>query len=86
MKDESKEQLKREFDRQVENLLQKGYPEAAGLSVAGLLKNLKPLKDKIERLTVPETDFEKGRLPFIIVIKSDLVPTERAMLRLKIVA
>jgi len=80
MKDKSRGQLKKEFDHQVENLLQKGYPETAGLSVESFLKHVEPLKDKIQRLAVPETDFEKGRLPFVIVIKSDLVPTERAML------
>jgi hypothetical protein len=74
------EQLRREFDRQVENLLKRGYPEAAGLSLEDLLEHIEPLKGKAEQLTVPEQDLDRGRLPFVLVIKSDLVATEKAML------
>ena len=74
------EQLKRQFDRQADNLLRKGYPEAAGLSVEDFLKHIEPLKEKAEQLTAPEEDLGRGRLPFTLVIKSDLVATERAML------
>ena len=72
--------LKREFDRQLENLIQKGYPGAAGLSVRGFLKHIEPLRGEAERLGLPEGDLQKGRLPFVIVIKSELIPTDDAML------
>ncbi|NJO81432.1 MAG: hypothetical protein HC828_00850 [Blastochloris sp.] len=71
--------LRKEFDRQVENLLQKGYPEAAGISVGEFLKHLNPLKDRVGELEQSEIDLERGRLPFVIVFKSDLVATEKAM-------
>lgn len=71
--------LLQEFDRQVENLLQKGYPEAAGLSVGEFLQHVAPLRERAGQLTVPEADLEQGRLPFAIVIRSGCVPTETAM-------
>ncbi|OGO39811.1 MAG: hypothetical protein A2147_00035 [Chloroflexi bacterium RBG_16_57_8] len=70
----------KEFDRQVENLLQKAYHRVAGLSVIGFLEHISPLRDKVVELDVTdEVDLEEGRLPFVTVIKSDLVATEKAM-------
>ncbi len=71
--------LSQEFDRQTENLLQKGYPEAAGVSAEEFLKHLEPLKQKIKEAAFPEIDLEKGYLPFVIVVKSDFVAAEKAM-------
>lgn len=73
--------LRKEFDRQVENLLQKGYPAAAGISVEEFLKHLTPLQKWVEEAIVPATemDLEAGYLPFVIVVKSDLIDTEKAM-------
>ena len=72
--------LKREFERQLENLVRKGYPEAAGLSVADYLRHIEPLRGKAGKLGLPDKDLQKGRLPFVIVIKSGLMPTDDAML------
>jgi hypothetical protein len=71
--------LRKEFDRQVENLLQKGYPEAASISAEEFLKQIDPLKERVGELVFPEIDLEKGHLPFVIVVKSDLVAAEKAM-------
>ncbi|MEX2054745.1 MAG: DUF5701 family protein [Candidatus Andersenbacteria bacterium] len=68
-----------EFDRQVENLLQKGYPSAANMSAEQFFKHIEPLKKNIRDLVVSEADLEAGRLPFVIVINSDLVASEKAM-------
>lgn len=76
---QDKQKLLQEFDRQVENLIQKEYPKAAGLSEEEFLKHVLPLREKVEDLAIPELDLEKGILPFVIVIKSDLVSTEKAM-------
>jgi hypothetical protein len=72
-----------EFDRQVQNLIQKGYPKAANLSDSEFLKLLTPLKKQVEQLTSTEVDIEKGKLPFVIVVKSSLVDTETAMTKVE---
>ncbi len=75
--------LKKEFDRQVENLIQKGYPQAAGIPVRDFLRHIEPLRGRVEELSLPDKDIQKGRLPFVIVIKSSLMPTDDAMLRVE---
>ncbi|WP_267595834.1 DUF5701 family protein [Carbonactinospora thermoautotrophica] len=67
-------ELGREFDRQVENLLRKGYPELAGLPEGVFLRHLAPLK---ERLPEPPTSREQGRIPFVIVVS--LVPADKVI-------
>ena len=66
-----------EFERQVRNLIDKGYPKLAGISEAEFLKLVEPLRDK-----VPDTnkqDIEAGYLPFVIVVKSNLIRAEEMM-------
>ena len=75
--------LIQEFNRQVENLLQKNYPEAAGMSVDSFKKLLEPLSEKIKAVHDFEVDFETGTLPFVIVIKKDVVDSEKAMERVE---
>ncbi len=50
----------KEFDRQVENLLQKNYPKSANLTAKEFLKYTEPLKQKLQNITLPEIDLEKG--------------------------
>ena len=65
----------RELDRQVENLLAKGYPELAGLSEDEFVERLAPLERRL-----PAVGAENGsRIPFLLAVKSDLVPAERAL-------
>lgn len=73
------EKLLQEFDRQVENLVQKGYPEAINITKHDFLRKTRSLKDKLENLSLPEIDLEKGRLPFVIVIKNQLITPEKMM-------
>ncbi len=68
-----------EFKRQAQRLIQSGYPEIAGLTPAQFSKRLEPLKRTIQDLSMPDLDIERGRLPFVIVVTSELVPTDRAM-------
>ncbi len=68
-----------EFTRQTHNLIQKGYPQIAGITAEELLELLEPLQKIVSNLVAPETDLEKGVIPFVIVVKSDLVPTNTAM-------
>jgi len=73
------EELSEELDRQINNLLHKGYPQAADIPPEALLKHVEPLRERIKALTLPDVDVEKGQLPFVIVVKSDVVAAEKAM-------
>jgi hypothetical protein len=77
--EEAKPNVTGEFNCQVENLVQKGYPKLAGITTNEFIRLIEPLKEKVAKLTVPAIDLEEGRLPFVIVIKSNLVPVEKAM-------
>ena len=71
--------LRDEFHRQTDNLIQKGYPAIAGITTDKFLAHLEPLKARLETLDVPEINIEQGVLPFVVVIKSNLVPTDKAI-------
>jgi hypothetical protein len=75
----SQEQLNQEFDRQITNLLQKGYPKIADLEKQEFIKQVEPLKKTLNNITLPEADLNKGYLPFVIVIKTEMVTSEKAM-------
>ena len=68
-----------EFDRQVENLVRKGYPEIAGQPAREFLRHIGPLRERVEEIDAPEADLEAGRLPFVIVVTSDTVSAGKAM-------
>lgn len=72
-------ELTKEFDRQVNTLLQKGYPQAAHQSVAEFLKHVEPLKERLGAVALLDIDLDAGQLPLAIVVKSDLVAAEKAM-------
>ncbi len=67
-----------EFDRQVDTLIRKGYPAAAGLAENEFLAHIGPLRARLADLVLPSQEME-GRLPFVIVIKRELVAVEKAM-------
>jgi hypothetical protein len=71
--------LLQEYNHQIQNLIEKSYHQAAGMSESEFLKKVEPLKAKVATLNLPDSDFEKGYLPFVIVVTSDLVPTAQAM-------
>ena len=73
------EQLSKEFDRQVENLIQKGYPQVAGVRAEEFVKHIEPLKERIGELATLEKETLDGRIPFVIVVKNDWVAAESAM-------
>jgi hypothetical protein len=64
-----------EFDRQVGNLLGKGYPELAGLDRETFRRRLAPLR---ERLPEPSDRDAATGIPFVVVV-AGLVAPERAM-------
>lgn len=67
--------MQTEFDRQIQNLLDKSYPKLAGLSVASFLKHVEPLS----RLVPASRKTKSGIIPFLIVVKNELVNSEAAM-------
>ncbi len=67
-----------EFDRQLDNLLQIGYPKTAGFTKKEFTNLVKPLRKKIKSSTF-SIDIEKGTLPFVIVVSSKLVSTDFSM-------
>ncbi|KRE69991.1 DUF5701 family protein [Paenibacillus sp. Soil750] len=71
--------LHEEFERQVENLMVKGYPEVVGLTAAAFKKELEPLKHKISEIHLNQIESQSSKIPFVIVIKSDWLHAERAM-------
>lgn len=79
MKKLSQTQLHQEFDRQVVNLLQKGYPKITRLTKHEFLNHIAPLKEKLNKPSLLEVDIEKGYLPFVIVIRDELLASEKAM-------
>ena len=83
-KKETETRLRNEFDRQVENLLHKGYPKFAGMSEQAFVKNIEPLKARVRLFAAPGKVALNGHIPFVIVVKNDLVAPEFAMSRVEI--
>jgi hypothetical protein len=71
--------LNHEFDRQVENLIHKGYPDIAGLNKHEFKKQLEPLKESINELEKVKKEPQEGYVPFVIVVKSEWVDGLKAM-------
>jgi hypothetical protein len=72
-----------EFDRQLKTLIDKGYPEIAGLSLSAFRERVDGLKEKLLDQELPEVDLLAGHLPFVIVVKHGLVPTIEAVSRIE---
>ncbi|UQS27261.1 DUF5701 family protein [Amycolatopsis thermalba] len=65
-----------EFDRQVANLVDRGYPELAGLDEDGFRALVEPL-----RAAAPSGDPvpDAGRVPFLLVVTRKAAPIEETM-------
>lgn len=73
------EQLSAEFERQVENLVSKGYPDLIGVGAEQWRRQLQPLKAQLSALVTGEPGASDGRIPFVIVVKSEAVAGAQAM-------
>jgi hypothetical protein len=71
--------LHREFERQSENLLRKGYPELAGMTPGQFAKHLEPPRESLGKLDWSMEKADKGRIPFVVVVKTDLADAEAVM-------
>lgn len=70
--------LNKSFDEQVENLLQKQYAQAAGLTERAFMQHLEPLRACVGELIWEDTG-EQAPIPFVIVIRSELLAADKAM-------
>jgi hypothetical protein len=67
------------FNQQVNTLLKKNYPKLAGMTETEFTGLLYPLQDLVSSLRVNAADIPVGYLPFVIVVKSEVVPCGKAM-------
>lgn len=71
-----------EFARQVQNLLDQGYPQLARMPERIFLGLLSPLRRQLHKIAADRT--RKNRIPFVIVIKTELVPADAAMGKVRV--
>lgn len=72
--------VEEEFDRQLANLVAKGYAELAGMSPEELVGHVEPLRDYLPKVSVSD----ESAIPFVIVVRSKLVPTALAVERVEV--
>ena len=70
-----------EFDRQVDNLVDRDYPAMAGLTPARFDALVTPLRDLATDLRDPRYEPDAGHVPFLLVVTRQVVPIERTMPR-----
>lgn len=75
--------LMAEFDRQLENLVHKGYPRAARLTTGQFVQQLEPLRSGVRSLAAAGAPPVRGGFPFVIVVKSGLVRRDQAIRRVE---
>ncbi|MFL9455949.1 MULTISPECIES: DUF5701 family protein [Nostocales] len=76
---EAEVKLFQEFDRQVENLVQKEYSKVALVPADEFIKHIEPLKEKIGELVMQGKEPCLRHIPFVIVVKSDLVAADKTI-------
>jgi Family of unknown function (DUF5701) len=72
--------LNTEFDRQLEHLIDRGYPSLLEITPAAFRTQLEPLRTHLSTLETTDIDLENGKLPFVIVVN---VPAAAAFARLE---
>jgi len=68
-----------EFDRQLENLIQKGYAPLAGVTAGEFRRRLEPLRAAAAALADPGDGLETEGTPFVIVVNGDLLSADRTV-------
>ncbi|CAN5186591.1 DUF5701 family protein [soil metagenome] len=72
--------LTEELDRQLETLVDKGYPTLAGLDEASFADLVHPLRARLHEVEVSD----ESHLPFVLVVRSALVPTVGAVEQIQV--
>lgn len=68
-----------EFDRQVGNLVTKGYPALAGLTTEEFTAQVAPLRGPAAERAATMAPPTEARVPFVLVVTRDLVPVEERL-------
>ncbi|MPZ94640.1 MAG: hypothetical protein GEU96_06920 [Propionibacteriales bacterium] len=68
-----------EFDRQYDNLVDRGYLAATDLSAGELKELVEPLRALVLERADDMTSPTRARVPFVLVISKRLVPADRSM-------
>jgi hypothetical protein len=71
--------IQEEFNKQVQNILKKNYAQLAEITEETLLNKIQPLQKKLNEIATKNIDITTGKLPFVIVAKSTLIPAEKMM-------
>jgi Family of unknown function (DUF5701) len=68
-----------EFDRQLDNLLQKGYARVAGVTAEEFRRRIEPLREAVVGLEEPDARGAAERIPFVIVAIGGLASADQAI-------
>lgn len=69
------------FDQQVQRLIDADYPSLAGMSSDDFLAQAHPLRTQLPDSFNVAIDFDRGTLPFVLVVKSTFISAEEQMSR-----
>ncbi|SEG45585.1 DUF5701 family protein [Paenibacillus sp. UNC499MF] len=72
-----------EFERQIGNLISKGYHGLAGMEESGFRELLAPLQERAAERMRESRKTEEGSLPFVLVLKPETVPPDQMMQRVE---
>jgi hypothetical protein len=68
-----------EFNRQLDTLVKRGYPRAAGLSPGAFRRRLELLREVASELEDPAPRSEPEGAPFVVVVDGDLLSAAQAI-------
>ncbi len=68
-----------EFNRQVQNLVEKKYPDLSNLSEAEFRDLCQPLIKDLEKQNLSPINISTGQVPFVLVVSSDLISSKQQM-------
>lgn len=68
-----------EFERQLETLMAKRYPDIAGLEPATFRRRIEPLREVAAGLPESDPNPQQGHFPFVIVVSRELVGPEASI-------
>lgn len=75
--------LQLEFNNQLDTLLKNNYHTKIGLAEKAFIDLVEPVRNQLKEFELNEVNIKDGYLPFVIVVKSSLIPTEYVVERIK---